>query len=102
MNNKIFNDTAIVILLLSIVSIAGVHFYEIGSCRYFGIPTEYISFELNKYSYLLFSFLAALYLSALIFDALIGNIFHLTKVKNRYLRIIFLIMFFGLVIFSFK
>ncbi len=102
MDKKLYSDTAILILLLTIVSIAGIHFYEIGFCRHFGIPTEFISFELNKYSFLLFTFLAALFFSALVVDGVVGHIVSFSKIKNKFLRIILILLILAATIFVLK
>lgn len=82
MDKKIITNTTVQILLLTIVSIAGIYFYELGYCRYFGIPTEFITIEINKYSGLLLTFLATFFVSSLIIDSLVGHFVLFTKINK--------------------
>jgi len=101
LDNKIISDTPIQILLLTIVSIAGIYFYELGYCRHFGIPTEFISIEMNKYSGLLFTFLATLFFISMVIDSLIGHFVFFAKIKKSYARLIIILIFIGIIIFCF-
>jgi hypothetical protein len=101
LDKSFLSDTAIQILLLTIVSVAGIYFYELGYCRYFNIPTEFISIEINKYSGLLFTFLATLFISALIIDSLIGHFVLFIKIQKWYLRLPIVLGFSFLLIFLF-
>ena len=102
LDKKIFSDTATLVLLLTIVSIAGIHFYELGFCRHFGIPTEFISFELNKYSFLLFTFIAAFFFSTMIVDGVVGHIISFSAIKNKFVRIILILLIIAATIFALK
>lgn len=100
MEKSIISDSTIQILLLTILSIAGIHFYEIGFCRYFNIPTEYISFELNKYSYLLFVFLATLYFIALLIDSFVAHFISFLRLRKKFLRILLLTLLLAFTVFA--
>ena len=102
MESKILTDTAIQILLLTIMSILGIQFYEIGYCRFFGIPTEYISFELNKSSYLLLTFLATFSILASLLETYISQLFALSKVKNKFIRMAAILAFLAVLVFAFR
>lgn len=86
---------------MTIISFCGISYYEIGFCRYFGIPTDYISIELTKYSFLLFAFLATLFLSAMVFDPIFSHFNAILRIKNRVLRALVSILFLSVLLFVF-
>lgn len=102
MNKTLISDISAQILLVTILAMAGIHFYELGYCRYFAIPVEYISIEINKYSIHLFLFLALFFILAMILDSLVGHFVLFVKVKNRYLRLTIILIFFALLIWLFS
>lgn len=89
------------ILLVTIISFCGISYYEIGYCRYFGIPIDYITIELTKYSFLLFAFLATLFFSAMIFDPIFSHFTAIIKIKNRFLRAFVTLIFLCILLFIF-
>src|SRR5690606_11654789 len=60
-----------------------------------------ITIEITKYSGLLFTFLATFFVSSLVIDSLVGHFVLFIKIRKWYFRLLIILIFLFIIIFSF-
>lgn len=99
MNYKKIIELGLLLPILTIVCISSVYYFEVGYFRHFGIPFDFIEFDLVRISHVLFIFLPTILFFAFILEPIKTPITIFFQSKTLGVKIFAVFMFIGLLAF---